>query len=323
MPPALLSEGRRDTGADADVDAPPPTSAPSEADPPSPPERALVIMEAEEEGEYCSLFGTEGLLSRREEEEDVEGYWCCCVRNGEALDKEAWIEADLGDGGGCGGLARRPPPARCSSSAGPAKDDDPLEMVRSRRGSCSCAWSCSPAAAAVRSPVVLANNAAAASCEPFPPLKENGLTGERVGRNRRSWSGAAESARRGMLALPLIRGLGCTRRRRGGFVPGGGGVCGGRGGEGRAPVSSLARTDSCESELVAAVFLDAVELLPTTAATEEDPDAGSPPPAERLPRSSELAFRSSEGGTGSVWRSRDVEPGGGGVADLPRSEDGE
>lgn len=207
-------------------------------------------------------------------------------------------------------------------------------MVRSRRGSCNCAWSCSPAAAAVRSPVVLASSkAASASCEPLPlppPLKENGLTGERVGRNRRSWSGAGESARRGMLALPLIRGLGCTRRRRGGFEPGGGGVCGGRGGEGKAPLSSLARTDSCESEFVAIVFLDVTKLLPPTAAVAEDEEeeeeedaAGIPPPAERLPRSSELAFRSSEGGIGSVWRSRDVEFGGGGVADLPRSEEGE
>lgn len=208
-------------------------------------------------------------------------------------------------------------------------------MVRSRRGSCNCAWSCSPAAAAVRSPsgVLLANNAAPpASREPLPPppLKENGLTGERVGKSRRSRRGtAAESARRGMLALPLIRGLGCTRRRRGGFVPGGGGVCGGRGGNGRAAVSTLARTDdSCESKLVAAVFLDAAELLPPNVAAaaeeeEEEDTAGIPPPAGRLPRSSELAFRSSEGGTGSVWRSKDVEFGGGGVADLPRSEDGE
>lgn len=101
--PALLSEGRRDTGAEADA---PPTNAPSEADPPSP-DTALVIAE-DEEG-YCSLFGTDGLLSRREEEEDVEGYWCwCCIRKGDALDKEAWMEADLG-GGGCGGLARGPP----------------------------------------------------------------------------------------------------------------------------------------------------------------------------------------------------------------------
>jgi hypothetical protein len=104
--PALLSEGRRDTGAEAEAVAP--TSAPSEADPPSPPERAPVIVEEEDEEGYCSLFGTEGLLSRSEEEEDVEGYWGC-IRKGEALDREAWIEADLGGGGGCGGLARRPP----------------------------------------------------------------------------------------------------------------------------------------------------------------------------------------------------------------------
>ena len=99
--PVLLSEGRRDTGAEAEAVAP--TRAPSEADPPSPPERTPVIVEEEEEeGGYCSLLGTEGLLSRREEEEeDVEGYWCC-IRKGEALDNDAWIEADLGGGGGCG-----------------------------------------------------------------------------------------------------------------------------------------------------------------------------------------------------------------------------
>ena len=80
-----------------------------------------------------------------------------------------------------------------------------------------------------------------------------------------------------MLALLLIRGLGCTRRRRGGFVPGGGGVCGGRGGggEGSAPGSSLARIDSCESELVAPMVLDAdpTELRPPAAVAAEDGDA--------------------------------------------------
>jgi hypothetical protein len=48
-----------------------------------------------------------------------------------------------------------------------------------------------------------------------PPLKENGLTGERVGRNRRSWSGAAESARRGMLCCWRVRRGFVRRPRRG------------------------------------------------------------------------------------------------------------
>jgi hypothetical protein len=87
-----------------------------------------------------------------------------------------------------------------------------------------------------------------------------------------------------MLALPLIRGLGCTRRRRGGFEPGGGGVCGGRGGEGKSPVSPFSfsggGSGSGSHDADAALLLASTTGLRTAAAAGrrvgEEGHAGAP-----------------------------------------------
>lgn len=290
------------------------------------------------------MLGTDGLRSRNDADVEanrcvaagpppsVTTVACCCIRYGDETFDRTLIETDLGGGGGLESAPAPPAPPPSVRSSNKPPRDELLETVRSRRGSCNCAWSCSPAAAPDRrlfssgggGPDVSRGLRVEPAAMSDVPLNENGLTGDRVGRKRRSRPGSASM---GMLALPLIRGLGCTRRRMGGIELAGGGVCGGppaagggsgAGGGERAESAKPNAVDSCESELVPAVFAAVAATPPLEGGT-----AVLTPPARR-PRSSELAFRKSdEEGGGSASDGRAAVGIGGGVADLLRSADGE